>query len=191
MSKEDSFAWQKSAPFDTSKVLREIGSDLAIPAKDPIHPIPNVEKTFVPEKRDFAGRCNSPSSGLSSRRKCRLPTLCRGCQASQALPVHNLDGDRDGEDADGDDAIMKMPMVVKIRANLCHCYRCFPSAATKVKQTISWPKTWEMTTTVTTNFSRESRLVFEKFGWTRQAFSSLDYYLGYLQIQYFSIEFTQ
>ena len=103
MSKEDSFAWQNSAPFDTSKVLREIGSDLAIPAKDPIHPIPNVEKTFVPEKRDFAGRCNSPSSGLSSPRKCRLPTLCRGCQACQALPVHNLDGDGDGEDANGED----------------------------------------------------------------------------------------
>ena len=40
--------------------------------------------------------------------------------------------------------IMKMPMVVmmmKIRSNLCHCYCCFPSAAAKVKQTISCPKT--------------------------------------------------
>ena len=37
--------------------------------------------------------------------------------------------------------MVKMPMVktsvLNIRSNLCHCYRCFPSAATKVEQTIS------------------------------------------------------
>ena len=37
--------------------------------------------------------------------------------------------------------LMVKASVMNIRANLCHCYRCFPSAATKVKQTISCPKT--------------------------------------------------
>ena len=57
MLKEDSFAWQNSDPFDTSKVLQEIGlQDLAS-----ILTINNVTK--LPERIDFPGHCSDLSSG--------------------------------------------------------------------------------------------------------------------------------
>ena len=132
MSKEDSFAWQKSPPFETSKVLREIGSDLAIPSTDPFHPIPNVNKNLLYLKREILlavvilrAVAYHPVGNVDSQHFAGVAKLPKLSLFTILMVM----------------VMVKMPMVktwvMNIRANLCHCYRCFPSAATKVKQTIS------------------------------------------------------